>query len=184
MNGTEENSESFLPLKVNTKNIFHWTENDVSQWLIRSDETALLPIIKEERMDGKSLLALNEDDVRDLRTKYRSIRLGDWKHFWIAVRGIQKENHLCLVNLGLAENNSLSNYGHHHQHHHSSIHNHMHQCSCCSDVSGINDYERISPPLSIDGRSTNIQPEVFKAMISLGKLDFNFDFYFLGILFP
>lgn len=166
----EENGESFGNLKVNTKNVFHWTESEVIQWLLQNDEkTSLLPIIRDERMDGKSLLALNEDDVRDLKSKYHHLRLGDWKHFWIAVRGIQKENHLCLVNLGLADHVSYTNYG---QHHHAALHNHLHQCSCCSDVSGINDFERISPPLSIDGRSANIQPEVFKAMISLGEICF------------
>lgn len=163
--------------KMSTLNVVHWTESDVIVWLRQIDEIVSLSFIREERLDGKSLLALTEDDIRDLKTKYHSLRLGDWKHFWIAVRGLQKENYANLVNLGLIEVNNVvgaNAYGsqahslhssplHHHHHHHS------HHCSCCSDISGMHDMERISPPLSIDGCATSIPPELFKTMISLGK---------------
>lgn len=159
--------------KMSTLNVVHWTESDVIEWLKQIDEIVSLSFIREERLDGKSLLALTEDDVRDLKTKYLNLRLGDWKHFWIAVRGLQKENYANLVNLGLIEISSGGAYGpqthqmqssHHHHHHH----NH-HHCSCCSDISGMHDMERISPPLSIDGCATSIPPEIFKTMISLGE---------------
>lgn len=41
---------------------------------------------------------------------------------------------------------------HHHHHHHNS-----------------QDIERISPPMSVDGRATSIQPEYFKTFIGLGE---------------
>lgn len=161
--------------KMSTLNVVHWTESDVIEWLKQIDQIFSLSFIREERLDGKSLLALTEDDVRDLKTKYRSLRLGDWKHFWIAIRGLQKENYANLVNLGLIEMSSGGAYGPHthqmqssQQHHHHHHHNH-HHCSCCSDISGMHDMERISPPLSIDGCATSIPPEIFKTMISLGE---------------
>lgn len=182
--------------KMSTLNVVHWTESDVIKWLRQIDEIVSLSFIREERLDGKSLLALTEDDIRDLKTKYHSLRLGDWKHFWIAIRGLQKENYANLINLGLVEMNSGTDRGggnggysphtnplhssqqHHHHHHH----NH-HHCSCCSDFSGIHDMERISPPLSIDGCATSIPPEIFKTMISLGKKNsILLIWYIIGIL--
>lgn len=161
-----------------TLNVINWTENDVIKWLERERicDSRFLKYIQDEGVDGKSLLTLNETDIRDLKLKYSSLRLGDLKHFWIIVRQMQKENHANLVNLGLVETTTTfpitgvynhqqhSNNSHHH--HHSS--HHHHHCSCCSDISGMHDIERISPPLSIDGRATSIQPEIFKTMISLG----------------
>lgn len=44
---------------------------------------------------------------------------------------------------------------HHHHHHHVTMHGH--------------DLERVSPPLSVDGCATSIQPEFFKTFISLGE---------------
>ncbi|XP_031620763.1 sphingomyelin synthase-related 1-like [Contarinia nasturtii] len=152
-------------------NVLNWTEDNVSQYLKREQitDTKFLQCIHDECIDGKSLLALSERDVRDLKLKYSHLRLGDLKHFWIAVRQLQKENHTNLVNLGLVETTfagyvshqqqQTHNHGHHHHHHH---------FSCCSDISGFHDMERISPPLSVDGRATSIKPEIFKTMISLG----------------
>uniref|UniRef100_A0A182K3Y4 Sphingomyelin synthase-like domain-containing protein n=1 Tax=Anopheles christyi TaxID=43041 RepID=A0A182K3Y4_9DIPT len=70
---------------------------------------------------------------------------------------------------------------HHHHHHHpaSSLHHHpsQHHASLLSSMGtsygsvgySYSDLERISPPMSIDGCATCIQPEFFKTMISLGK---------------
>lgn len=157
-----------------TLNVLNWTEDNVFQYLRREQITDpnFLDCIRKEFIDGKSLLALSERDIRDLKLKYSRLRLGDLKHFWIAVRQLQKENHTNLVNLGLVDTTfggyisnqqqqqQTHNHGHHHHHHH---------FSCCSDISGFHDMERISPPLSVDGRATSIKPEIFKTMISLGE---------------
>lgn len=154
-------------------NVVNWTEKDVQQWAKREqiDDTILKRCIIGEGLDGKCMLALNESDVRDLCERH-NLRMGHSKHFWIATRLLQRENHTSLVNLGLVENH----HQHHQQnvaiggfHHQSHMHHHHHHCSGCSDIT-MHDMERISPPLSIDGRASSIQPEVFKAMISLGKL--------------
>uniref|UniRef100_A0A182QMC4 SAM domain-containing protein n=1 Tax=Anopheles farauti TaxID=69004 RepID=A0A182QMC4_9DIPT len=63
---------------------------------------------------------------------------------------------------------------HHHHHHHQQQHHH--QASLLSSMGtsygsvgySYSDLERISPPMSIDGCATCIQPEFFKTMISLG----------------
>lgn len=158
-----------------TLNVLNWTEDDVAQYLKREkiSDTKFLQCIHDERVDGKSLLTLSEQDIRDLKLKYSTLRLGDLKHFWIAVRQLQKENQTNLVNLGIIESPQSTSFGgyisQHHQQQHSHAHHHHHHFSCCSDISGFHDMERISPPLSIDGRATSIKPEIFKTMISLGE---------------
>lgn len=154
---------------TDTVNVLNWTEDDVVSYLKRDQitDTKFLQCIHDEGVDGKSLLALSERDIRDLKLKYSHLRLGDLKHFWIAVRQLQKENHSNLVNLGLVETSFGGYVSHPHQHSHA--HHHHHHFSCCSDISGFHDMERISPPLSIDGRATSIKPEIFKTMISLGE---------------
>lgn len=154
---------------TDTLNVLNWTEHNVAQYLKRDQisDAKFLQCIRDEGIDGKSLLALSERDIRDLKLKYSELRLGDLKHFWIAVRQLQKENHTNLVNLGLVEP-SFGGYVSHPQQH-SHAHHHHHHFSCCSDISGFHDMERISPPLSIDGRATSIKPEIFKTMISLGE---------------
>ncbi|XP_061504927.1 ceramide phosphoethanolamine synthase isoform X2 [Anopheles gambiae] len=65
---------------------------------------------------------------------------------------------------------------HPHPHHHASQHHHHHAASLLSSMGtsygsvgySYSDLERISPPMSIDGCATCIQPEFFKTMISLG----------------
>lgn len=149
-------------------NVVNWTEKDVQQWAKREqvDDTILVLCIIGEGMDGRCLLALNESDVRDLGVRH-NLRLGHTKHFWISVRLLQRENHNSLVNLGLLDNNVSIGGFHQHHHHHQS---HIHHCSDCSDITAtMQDMERVSPPLSIDGRATSIKPEVSKAMISLGN---------------
>lgn len=150
-------------------NVVNWTEKDVQQWAKceQINDAILTRCIIGEGMDGKCLLALNESDVRDLSLQYQ-IRMGHSKHFWISVRQLQRQNHASLVNLGLIDSN-VSIGGFHQHHHHHQSHLHHHHCSGCSDIVALQDMERVSPPLSIDGRATSIQPEVFKAMISLGK---------------
>uniref|UniRef100_A0A182NMI2 SAM domain-containing protein n=1 Tax=Anopheles dirus TaxID=7168 RepID=A0A182NMI2_9DIPT len=64
---------------------------------------------------------------------------------------------------------------HHHQQHH---HQQHHQASLLSSMGtsygsvgySYSDLERISPPMSIDGCATCIQPEFFKTMISLARV--------------
>lgn len=165
----------------NTLNVLNWTVDHVVEYLKGEQITdhIFLERIRCEGVDGKSLLALTERDIHDLKVKYSMVRLGDLKHFWIAVRQLQKENLTNLVNLGLIEpsygapagyvNHTNANHTNHTNHHHQPHHHMHHQISCCTDINGFHDMERISPPLSVDGRATSIKPEIFKTMISLGE---------------
>lgn len=130
----------------------------------------ILNAIRNEKIDGKALLILNERDIYRLEHKYHLL-LGDLKRFSLVVNKIQQQNRQCLIYLGILDNqnnlitnllsqNPPSNF---HPHHQQSIYSHESQI------------ERISPANSVDGSSsgrqyaTCIQPEFFKTTISLGE---------------
>lgn len=159
---------------TNTTDVLNWKVDDVINYLKREQifecDTGFLTSIRDNRIDGKSLLVLTESDIRDFKIAH-SLRLGAIKHFSIVVRQLQRENHTNLINLGIVDTmlgtNYVSQTHHNHSHHHHQPHHH--HCAYCTDLSGFHDMERISPPLSVDGRATSIKPEIFKTMISLGK---------------
>jgi hypothetical protein len=130
----------------------------------------VLNAIRSEKIDGKSLLILNERDIYRLEHKYHLL-LGDLKRFLLVVNKIQQQNRQCLIYLGLLDNQnnlitnllshttSPSNFPHHH-----------------ANSLFENQIERISPANSVDGGSSSgrqfatcIQPEFFKTTISLGE---------------
>lgn len=156
-------NESVLNLSVDDVYLFLKKEKCVSENISNA--------VRHEKIDGKSLLILNERDIYKLEHKYHLL-LGDLKRFSLVVNKIQQENRQCLIYLGILDNQnnlitnllshnntSTSNY----QHHHPSLYNHDSQI------------ERISPENSVDGSSsgrqyaTCIQPEFFKTTISLGE---------------
>ncbi|XP_055691004.1 ceramide phosphoethanolamine synthase-like [Lutzomyia longipalpis] len=135
--------------------VAEWTVDEVCQWAegVKLSERVVRQIRAEE-IDGKCLLSLNEEDLRAIRTKNSAcaLTIGDIKKFSLAVRAVQKDNHASPVYLGIVDNHHvLPAFG-----------------GSNADVLHLNDIERISPPMSVDGRATSIQPEFFKTMISLG----------------
>lgn len=158
-------NNSVLNLTVEEVNSFLKRENSVSESVSNA--------LKQEKIDGKSLLILNERDIYRLEHKYHLL-LGDLKRFTLVVNKIQQQNRQCLIYLGILDNqnnlitnllsqNTTTTSSSNYQHHHPSIY---HQDS---------HLERISPANSVDGSSsgkqyaTCIQPEFFKTAISLGK---------------
>lgn len=145
---------------MTTGNIIEWTSGDCVDWAQKEQlPNVVCDCLRCEEIDGKCLLTLNEIDIRDFRDKYGySMKISDIKRFWIAVRSLQKENQASLAFLGMTTCNeaglqySTSNS---HQPH-------------GPDFLHLNDIERFSPPMSVDGRASCIQPEFFKTMISLG----------------
>lgn len=131
---------------------------------------SILDAVRTEKIDGKSLLILNERDIYQLENKYHLL-LGDLKRFLLVVNKIQQQNRQCLIYLGILDNhnNLITNLLSHNTSqsgsypHHQSIYSHENQI------------ERISPANSVDGSSsgrqfaTCIQPEFFKTTISLGE---------------
>ncbi|CAD7082471.1 unnamed protein product [Hermetia illucens] len=156
---------------MHNSTVFDWSKDQVSDWA-KAERLGQLVIdcIVREDIDGKSLLTLSENDIRDLRDKYNyNLRISDIKRFWIAARTLQKDNQAAIVCLGLADcppppPSTATILGHPPHHHLSSFH----VANAATDLLHLNESDRVSPPLSIDGRATSIQPEVFKTVISLG----------------
>lgn len=159
-------------------NVINWSSDQCRDWAKRKHlNEVVLSCISKEDLDGKCLLTLTESDIRDLRDQYSyDLKISDIKRFWIAVRCLQRDNYGNLAYLGISPESMNSN-------NHQSLTTHQniacapvyhHQNSNCELVHHINhhDIERVSPPLSIDGRATIIQPEFFKTTISLGKFIF------------
>lgn len=190
--------------------IVNWTCDDVIKYIKDNqiDDSVLLNTLRLQKIDGKTVLALNETDIRDIRLLSSHIHLGDVKRLWILVRQLQRDNTTSMTNLGLIErDNSCSGSGgspynysqhshqsshHHHHHHHQQQHQHQqhqqqfHGACCFLDSCGHPDFERTSPPLSVDGRATSIKPEFFKTMISLCNvsnqtISYNFSFFFVVV---
>lgn len=158
--------------KMNEKVLLNWSVDDVKNFLkdkkIESKE--ILKAVNDEKIDGKTLLLLNERDLYILESKY-SILLGDLKKLSLIIHKIQMENRNCLIYLGLIDShnqsiiNNLINVNSQHrasyQHHHNIL-----------TERNILD---ISPEHSIDGSNsgkcyaTCIQPEFFKTVVSLGE---------------
>lgn len=176
--------------KKMSDNILNWKVEKVAKLFqsenIESSNNLLIRAINEERIDGKTLLLLNERDIADLKLKY-GILLGDLKRLTLIVHKLQNENRNCLLYLGLIDkhqnnllstlvNSQLNNQSHQGYHHQSILNERSnHQ---------IHDVESISPSNSVDGVTNNttgkfiatcIRPEFFKTIVSCGKL---IDFFY------
>lgn len=148
--------------------VLNYSVIDVNEFLKREFKVSesLLTALQKEKVDGRSLLILNERDVYRLEHKYHLL-LGDVKRFLLVINKIQQTNRQCLIYLGILDNqnnlitNSLSHNNSSYPPHHQNIFNH--------------EIERISPANSVDGSNnsgqfaTCIQPEFFKTTVSLGK---------------
>lgn len=171
--------------------VLAWSREQCADWCLRKHlSTTIATCIMEEDLDGKCLLALNEVDIRDMRDKYGyKLRISDIKRFLLAVRVLQRDNASDLYELGLDSGISSTTLTNNHcpsitsssinsvvnpstcNHGSGATLFHHHSMSCESGHHlHHHDYDRVSPPLSVDGRATSIQPEFFKTTISLGKL--------------
>lgn len=152
--------------------VINWTRENVAEWARKEClNRKIVDCIQKEDIDGKSLLTLSENDIKSLRENYAyALTLGDIKRFWFAVRLVQRQNVTTLAYLGMlpagGSNGSHSMESSHHHHHHPLLSS-LGTSYASADIN-FSEIERISPPMSIDGRATCIQPEFFKTMISLG----------------
>lgn len=153
------------------QSVLNWTVDDVFNFLReKCVPQNILNAIKIEKIDGKSLLVLNERDIYKLEHKYHLL-LGDLKRFSLVVNKIQQENRNCLIFLGIIDNqnNLITNL----LSQNTPASSYQQHTSIFSQESQI---ERISPANSVDGSNsgggqyaTCIQPEFFKTAVSLGK---------------
>ncbi|XP_053684231.1 ceramide phosphoethanolamine synthase-like [Sabethes cyaneus] len=155
-------------MTTNEQSVINWTRENVAEWARKEClNRKIIECIVKEDIDGKCLLTLCENDIKSLREKYAyALTLGDMKRFWFSVRLVQKQNITTLAYLGILPGGGSDALGAPNSHHHSLLSS-MGTSYASADIN-FSEIERISPPMSIDGRATCIQPEFFKTMISLG----------------
>ncbi|XP_055841167.1 ceramide phosphoethanolamine synthase [Episyrphus balteatus] len=175
---------------MNNVAVQEWSKEQVVVWA-RDEENLsafVTACLDSEEIDGRTLLALTENDIRDLRYKLNyPLKFSDIKKLWISVRNLQRNNIYLIKFLGGGVDDVRLMDGGTHPLTHGIGHNrntfcggsaHPHHCAAAgSSTYGsfdgshnhqLNDSDRISPPLSVDGRATNIPPEFFKTAMSLG----------------
>lgn len=154
--------------------VINWTRENVAEWARKEGlNRKIFDLIVKEEIDGKALLTLSENDIKSLRENYAyALTLGDIKRFWFSVRLVQRQNVTTLAYLGMLPLGGNGSHtidsgvpGHHHHH---PLLSSLGTSYASADIN-FSEIERISPPMSIDGRATCIQPEFFKTMISLGE---------------
>lgn len=157
---------------ANELSVINWTRENVAEWARKDGlNRKILDCIVKEEIDGKALLTLSENDIKSLRENYAyALTLGDIKRFWFSVRLVQRQNVTTLAYLGMLPpigGHSLDSSAAGHHHHHPLLSS-LGTSYASADIHNFSEIERSSPPVSIDGRATCIQPEFFKTMISLG----------------
>lgn len=155
---------------ANDLSVINWTRENVAEWARKDGlNRKILDCIVKEEIDGKALLTLSENDIKSLRENYAyALTLGDIKRFWFSVRLVQRQNVTTLAYLGMLPIGGHSIDSSVTGHHHHPLLSSLGTSYASADINNFGEIERSSPPVSIDGRATCIQPEFFKTMISLG----------------
>lgn len=167
--------------KMKELNLLNFSVKDVHDLIktqVKSKE--IENAIVNEKIDGKTLLLLNERDLYTLQSKY-FILLGDLKKLLLMCHKLQSENRNCLLYLGLIDsqthliNNLLNTNPPHHAANNTNYQHHHHH-----NYSRLQEVQDISPANSENGSfgksgvfATCIQPEFFKTIVSLGKCSSN-----------
>ncbi|XP_044266166.1 sphingomyelin synthase-related 1 isoform X2 [Tribolium madens] len=133
--------------------VMEWTVSDTEVWLRKEgfDDTVIKILCHENQLNGKCLLVLNEHDFA--AEPLSSLTLRDRKCLYIACKTLQRDNQNVLIDLGILEIPNVNLYA-------PQQHFNKHDCSEYSES------ERISPPVSEDGRIPRLPPEKTKAFVS------------------
>lgn len=136
------------------KSVMEWTVNDTETWLRSEgfDDTVIKILCHQNQLNGKCLLVLNEHDFST--EPLNKLTLRDRKCLYISCKALQKDNQNLLLDLGLIEMHSV-NFSYQSQPQLSK--------NDCSDYSEL---ERVSPPVSEDGRIHRLPAEKIKAFLS------------------
>lgn len=131
--------------------VITWTVSDTKTYLRKEgfEEDVLTVLCDQHKVDGKCLLTLNESDftVEPLL----KLTLKDRKSLQILCRLLQRENQNLLIEVGIVENQTVTLYN-------SNTPYPKLESEYCES-------ERISPPISEDGRP-RYPPEKLKALLS------------------
>nr|API61863.1 Sphingomyelin synthase-related 1 [Locusta migratoria] len=159
--------------------VLEWTVDNVAKWLESHNhkETIVEKFIEHE-IDGRALLLLTEEDIRHEIFQQCPQRVGIVKKLMSDIRRLQVQNQQAIIALGYDPA----------VFHHFSCTGFLPHQLCLPRVEGNGDSllylyggntpveqqqpysANHSPPLSEDGRATQLQPEIWKALISLGYL--------------
>lgn len=131
--------------------VMEWTSEDIRSCLKKEgvDEDTIKLLCDENKLDGKCLLMLNENDFA--LEPISKLTLRDRKKLYFLCKTLQRENQSVLIDLGLLDNHSGGIY--------------TSQTQYNKLESEYGDSERISPPISEDGRP-RYPPEKTKAFLS------------------
>lgn len=136
--------------------ITDWTSADTKVYLRKegiSEETLNL-LCCEHKVDGKCLLTLTDSDFKTYPID--KINLRDRKHLFITVKNLQRENQASLLQIGLLELPNINIYSPTPLHRHD-ISDYYYEPERC---------DRVTPPMSEDGRAIRLPPEIGKAFLS------------------
>ncbi|KAH8270226.1 hypothetical protein KR018_006042 [Drosophila ironensis] len=95
------------PLPPDPLKAADWTLEEVLQWAAQTEHLSrnLLECLRSEAIDGEVLLAMTEEDSRDLRYRLgHKLTFGELKKFWMAVARLQlriKNSAVACVVLGI-----------------------------------------------------------------------------------
>jgi hypothetical protein len=161
---------SVFNLEFNVEQVeFFLKNNNISEEIVVT--------LKSERIDGKSLVTLNENDIGYLRDKY-DLKLGNIKQLLLLINKVKLENYSTLSLLNLLDPSPTTNHRQNAQKNpmiskffNSSVY--FQQPSSASlQNSGASDTNllelNISPPTSETGFMTT-KPDFFKTIVSLGE---------------
>lgn len=133
------------------KSVLEWTTQETALMLLKEDfsENSVHFLCHENKLNGKCLLVLNDQDFTT--EPLVKLPLRDRKYLYIYCKTLQNKNQNILTDLGLLESPHMSLYSGHHS---------------FKQDSEYCESERISPPISEDGRSQKLPPEKLKAFLS------------------
>jgi hypothetical protein len=133
--------------------VMEWTVSDTEVWLRKEgfDETVIKILCHQNQLNGKCLLVLNEHDFAT--EPLSTLTLRDRKCLYISCKSLQRDNQNILLDMGLLEIPSVNLYA-------PQPHFSKNECSEYSES------ERVSPPISEDGRIHRLPAEKTKAFLS------------------
>lgn len=135
----------------NELSVINWTVQDTKNYLEKEgfNKDVILLLCDQNKLDGKCLLTLNESDFT-VEPLLR-LTLKDRKSLQILSKLLQRENNSLLIELGIVESQAVTLYNS--------------QTPYQKLESEYCESERVSPPISEDGRP-RYPPEKIKALLS------------------
>lgn len=140
-----------MPEGESSTAVMDWSLEDTKTYLNKEgfSDTSIELLCDHNKLDGKCLLVLNESDF--ITEPLCKLTLRDRKCLYVLSKMLQRENQNTLIELGIVENHTPTLYSSHTSYH-------KLESEYCES-------ERISPPISEDGRP-RYPPEKHKALLA------------------